>query len=221
MSNQTLKLTDSLYHYLLSVSLRDNSIYQALRSETTKMDMGNMQIAPEQAQFMGMLVSLIGAKKALEVGVFTGYSTLVVAEALPQDGIVIACDINQQWTEIAQKYWRLAGVDHKVDLRLAPANDTLNELIRNGQAESFDFAFIDANKEQQLDYYEHCLTLIRPGGLITIDNVLWGGSVIDPTNQSSDTKAIRQFNQFLFADNRVDISLVPIGDGLTLARKKC
>jgi len=169
---------------------------------------------------MAMLIRLTGAKRALEIGTFTGYSTLAVAAALPEDGHLVACDISEEWTAIAQHYWREAGISHKIDLRLAPALTTLAGLKVESDADYFDFAFIDADKLNQLAYYEHSLRLVRPGGLITIDNVLWGGSVADPANQSEDTQAIRDFNKFIHQDQRVEITLVPIGDGLTLAWKK-
>jgi predicted O-methyltransferase YrrM len=178
-----------------------------------------MQIAPEQGQFMALLIQLMGAKKTLEVGVFTGYSSLAVALALPSDGKIIACDTNEEYTAIARHYWQKAGVADKIDLRIAPALDTLDELIAQGQANTFDFAFIDADKSNYDNYYERALQLVRPGGLIAIDNVLWGGKVADRNVQDNRTKAIRELNQKLHQDKRVTISLVPIADGLTLARK--
>jgi len=182
--------------------------------------MGVMQISADQGQFMALLVRLIGVKRALEIGTFTGYSALAVAAAMPEDGYLVACDVSEEWTAIAQRYWREAGISHKIDLRLAPAFTTLVGLQTESEADYFDFAFIDADKLNQLAYYEHCMRLVRPGGLIAIDNVLWGGSVADPANQSDDTQAIRAFNEFLCQDQRVEISLVSIGDGLTLAWKK-
>ncbi len=220
MGKQTLNLDDRLYKYMLSVSLRDSPIARALREETDQLEMGVMQISSDQSQFMAILARLIRAKKAIEIGTFTGYSTMAIAEALPDDGVLIACDVSEEWTDIAKRYWERAGVARKIDLRLAPALETLDQLLREGQAESFDFAFIDADKQSQLQYYERCLKLIKPGGLITVDNVLWGGKVSDPEVQDDDTVAIRGFNDFIYSDERVDLSLVPIGDGLTLARKK-
>lgn len=220
MSKKTLNLTDNLYEYLLSVSLRDNPLHKALRDETDTLEWARMQISADQAQFMALLVKLIGARRALEVGTFTGYSALAVAQAMPEDGVVVACDISKEWTSIGKRYWHKAGVAHKIDLRLAPAAETLRGLIAEGHNKSFDFAFIDADKQNLVTYYELCMQLIRPGGLITIDNVLWGGDVANPDNQKDDTVAIREFNQFVHRDERVDISLVAIGDGLTLARKK-
>jgi caffeoyl-CoA O-methyltransferase len=219
MSNQTLQLDDNLYQYLLSVSLRDSDIQQTLREETGLLEIGVMQISPDQAQFMAMLVKLIQARRAIEIGVFTGYSALVVAQALPENGQLIACDISEEWTAIAKRYWQQAGIAHKIDLHLAPAMQTLDKLITQEELEEFDFAFIDADKQNMRNYYERCLQLLKPGGLIAVDNVLWGGSVVDQEDQESDTIAIREFNAFLLHDKRVDLSLVPIGDGLTLARK--
>ncbi|KGF72752.1 SAM-dependent methyltransferase [Neosynechococcus sphagnicola sy1] len=219
MSRQTITLGDTLYDYLLSVSLREPEVLRQLREETALHPMARMQIAPEQGQFMALLVQLLQARKTLEVGVFTGYSALVVALALPPDGKIIACDRSQEYTAIAQRYWQRAGVADKIDLRLAPALETLEQLLTAGEAETFDFAFIDADKENQSLYYERSLQLIRPGGLIAIDNVLWGGRVSDPQSQDHHTQAIRAFNQKLAMDQRVALSLVPIGDGLTLALK--
>lgn len=220
MGKKTLDLNDTLYDYLLSVSLRDNPIQKELREVTDKLEWGIMQISADQAQFMFLLLKLTNAKRIIEIGTFTGYSALVMANALPDDGQIIACDTSEEWTDIAKKYWQQAGITSKIDLRLAPALETLNALTTEGQVNSFDAAFIDADKQNMLNYYEHCLKLIRPGGLIMIDNVLWGGSVADPEKNDDDTKAIRATNQFVLQDNRVDISLIPIGDGLTLARKR-
>ena len=220
MGKQTLNLNDNLYDYLLSVSLRDSPIQQQLREETDKLEWGMMQISADQAQFMFLLMKLINAKRIIEIGTFTGYSALVMADALPDDGEIIACDTSEEWTAIARDYWQQGGTASKIDLRLAPALDTLKSLITAGQTESFDAAFIDADKQNMLNYYKYCLQLIRPGGLIMIDNVLWGGSVADPNKNDDDTNAIRATNQFILRDDRVDISLVPIGDGLTLARKR-
>lgn len=193
---------------------------QCLREETARDEMANMQIAPEQGQFMALLIKMIGARRTLEVGVYTGYSALCTALALPDDGRIIACDVNEEWTTVARRYWQEAGVAHKIDLRLAPASDTLAQLIEDGRAESFDFAFIDADKINYDRYYEQCLALIRPGGLIAVDNVLWDGAVADSSITDPDTEAIRAFNKKIHPDARVDLSLVPIADGLTLARKR-
>ncbi len=220
MSNRSINLTDELYDYMLSVSLREHDVLRKLREETAKHEMHNMQISPEQGQFMAMLAKLIGAKYTLEIGVFTGYSALSVALALPDDGKIIACDISAEYTSIARRYWKEAGVSHKIELHLAPAIKPLSKLIKEAHFDKFDFAFIDADKQNYDDYYEHCLQLIRPGGLIAIDNVLWDGKVLDDSIQDDNTNAIRALNKKLHADSRVDISLVPIADGLTLLRKK-
>jgi len=220
MSNKTFTLPGALYDYVLSVSLCEEPVLQRLRKETAKDAMSVMQIAPEQGQFMALLVQLMGARKALEIGVYTGYSALCVARALPADGKLVACDISESWTAVAQRYWREAGLISKINLRLAPALETLDQLIQTGEAGTFDFAFIDADKENYLAYYERVLELLRPGGLIAIDNTLWSGSVIDTSCQDTDTRAIRAFNEALHTDTRVHISLVPIADGLTLALKQ-
>ncbi|NJK38701.1 MAG: methyltransferase domain-containing protein [Oscillatoriales cyanobacterium RM1_1_9] len=220
MSNQTVNLTDSLYDYLQSVSLREPEILEKLRQETASHPQAMMQIAPEQGQFMALLVQLIGARKTLEIGVFTGYSSLCVALSLPPDGQVVACDLSETFTAIARRYWQAAGVDQKITLHLAPALETLDHLLAQGQAETFDFAFIDADKENYDHYYERTLKLLRPGGLIVIDNVLWGGKVADLTVQDDRVRAIRALNQKLHHDSRINLSLIPIGDGLTLAVKQ-
>jgi predicted O-methyltransferase YrrM len=220
MSTKTITLTESLHHYLLSVSLREPLILARLREETAQHPLANMQIAPEQGQFMALLVRLIEAKKCLELGVFTGYSALSVALALPPDGKLIACDVNEEWTSMARRYWQEAGVAHKIALRIAPALETLDKLLANGEAGSFDFAFIDADKENYTSYYERSLALVRHGGLIVIDNVLWSGRVADPNEQDMDTVAIRRFNTKLHFDERIDLSMLPLADGLTLAYKR-
>jgi predicted O-methyltransferase YrrM len=220
MANRSLDLTDQVYDYLLEVSLREHPVLARLREETAELPLSIMQIAPEQGQFMRLLVQILGAKRCLEIGTFTGYSSLSVALRLPADGQIIACDVSVDFTEIALRYWAEAGVADKIDLRLGPAIETLDDLLKEGASGSFDFAFIDADKENYLPYYERCLKLIRPGGLIAVDNVLWNGSVVDPEKTDADTLAIRELNQKLRDDERVDISMVPIGDGLTLARKR-
>ncbi|MBW4490359.1 MAG: class I SAM-dependent methyltransferase [Trichocoleus desertorum ATA4-8-CV12] len=220
MANKTLDLTNQLYDYLLSNCLREPELLVQLRQETAQHPMAQMQIAPEQGQFMALLVQLMGAKKTLEVGVFTGYSSLVVALALPADGKVIACDVSEDYTAIARRYWQTAGVADKIDLRIGPAVDTLDQLLATGEAESFDFAFIDADKSNYWNYYERSLQLVRPGGLIAIDNVLWSGRVADPQVQDNRTESIRAFNAKLHQDQRITLSLVPIADGLTLALKR-
>ncbi|GAB4207333.1 MAG: class I SAM-dependent methyltransferase [Coleofasciculaceae cyanobacterium] len=220
MSKKSLGLDHQLYDYLLSVSLREPDILRQLREETARHPAAIMQIAPEQGQFMALLVQLLGATKTLDIGVFTGYSSLSVALALPPNGKIIACDVSEDDTAIARRYWRAAGVADKIDLRLAPALDTLDELLASGQAGTFDFAFIDADKRNYDAYYERSLQLIRPGGLIAIDNVLWAGRVADPQEQDNQTNTIRAFNEKLHHDERVTLSLVPIADGLTLALKR-
>jgi predicted O-methyltransferase YrrM len=219
MSARTIGLDASLYDYLLAVSLREPSVLAELRAETSQMPGAGMQISPEQGQLMRLLVELIGARRALEVGVFTGYSSICVASALPADGELVACDINEDYTNVARKYWRRAGVDRRITLHLRPALVTLDELVESGQSETFDFAFIDADKENYLAYYERALRLLRRGGLMAIDNVLWGGSVADASNQQPSTLAIRALNERIHGDDRVSVSLVPIGDGVFLARK--
>ncbi len=219
MSKQTLGLEQSLYDYLLSVSLREPAILTQLRQETAQMPRSIMQISPEQGQFMALLIKLIGAKKTLEVGVFTGYSSLVVALALPADGKIVACDVSEEFTSIARRYWQQAGVADKIDLHIAPALETLDKLLTAGEAGTFDFAFIDADKSNYDNYYERCLELIRPGGLIALDNVLWSGKVADTEIQDNQTNKIRALNRKLHEDSRITLSLVPIADGLTLAIK--
>jgi predicted O-methyltransferase YrrM len=219
MTKKTIGLDQNLYEYLLSVSVREPEILVQLRQETAQLPMARMQISPEQGQFMALLVKLIGARKTLEIGVFTGYSSLVTALALPTDGKIVACDVSEEYTNIARRYWEKAGVADKIDLHIAPALETLDNLLANKEAESFDFAFIDADKGNYENYYERSLQLIRSGGLIAIDNVLWSGKVADPDIQDNQTRKIRAFNQKLHQDDRITLSLVPIADGLTLARK--
>ena len=220
MTRRTNHLGDDLYRYLLDVSLREPDVLRRLREETAALPDSNMQIGPEQGQFMSLLVELIGARYTLEVGTFTGYSALVVSLALPFDGRVITCDINEESTAIGKRYWDEAAQAHKIELRLGPALDSLDGLLAQGRAGDFDFAFIDADKEGYEAYFERCLQLIRHGGLITIDNTLWEGKVADSDVTDVDTEAIRRFNEKLKDDERVSLSLVPIGDGLTLARKR-
>jgi caffeoyl-CoA O-methyltransferase len=220
MANRTITMTEPLYDYFAGVSLRESDLQRRLREETSHLPNATMQVSPEQGQFLALLVQVLRAKRTLEVGVFTGYSSLTTALALPDDGRIVACDVNQEWTAIARRYWREAGVEHKIDLRLAPAAQTLDRLIADGQAGSFDFAFIDADKASYDAYYERALVLLRPAGLIAIDNVLWHGRPIDPTVQDADTQAIRAINAKLQQDQRVSLSLVPIGDGVTLAFKR-
>ena len=220
MQKKSLGLDDRLYDYFLSVSLREPEVLYQLRQETANHPAAMMQIAPEQGQFMALLVQLLGAIKTLEIGVFTGYSSLSVALALPANGKVVACDVSKEYTNIARRYWQQAGVANKIELHLAPALETLDRFLVSGQSETFDFAFIDADKENYDRYYERSLQLVRPGGLIAIDNVLWGGSVANPQIQNTSTQAIRALNEKLHHDERVSLSLVLIADGLTLALKR-
>jgi len=220
MSRRSIEMTDALYAYLLENSLRETDILRRLREETAGLPGAGMQIAPEQGQFMALLAELIGARHCLEIGTFTGYSALAVALALPPDGRLIACDVNEKTTAVARRYWQEAGVAGKIDLRLAPALETLDALLADGAAGRFDFAFIDADKSNYEAYYERCLDLLRDGGLIAVDNVLWGGAVTNPAPGDSDTRAIRALNAKIASDQRVSCSMLPLGDGLTLVRKR-
>jgi predicted O-methyltransferase YrrM len=220
MGIQTLKLDEQLYSYMRSVSLNEAEVLTQLRQETATHPMSHMQIAPEQGQFIALLVQLIQAQKTLDIGVFTGYSSLAVALVIPPTGKVVACDVSEEYTSVARRWWSKAGVADKIELRIAPAQDTLRQLLATGAADTFDFALIDADKSNYDTYYELALQLIRPGGLIAIDNVLWSGRVADPQVQDKRTNHIRAFNQKLHQDSRVAISLIPIGDGLTLAWKR-
>ncbi len=213
-------LTDPLYDYITSVSLRESPVLGRLRAETATMPRAQMQIAPDQGAFMQMLVRLTGARNCLEVGVFTGYSALAVALVLPDDGHLTACDISVEYTAIARRYWHEAGVDKKIDLRIGPALKTLDVLISEDRTGTYDFAFIDADKASYDGYYERALKLLRPGGLVAVDNMLWGGSVVDAAKSDPDIAAIRALNKKVGADTRVDVSLLPVGDGLLLARKR-
>ncbi len=219
MSKRSITLTDKLYDYILEVSLREDPLLAELRAETNRMPDGNMQIAPDQGQFMAMLAKLIGAKRIIEVGTFTGYSALCLAQALPDDGRLICCDVSEEFTAIARRYWQRAAMADKIDLRLAPATETIQGLLDDGAGGSFDLAFIDADKKNYDRYFEGCLSLLRPGGLILVDNVLWDGLIIDPAADDTATKTIRALNRKLAQDPRIDLSLVAFGDGLTLARK--
>ncbi|HEY9550396.1 MAG TPA: class I SAM-dependent methyltransferase [Kiloniellaceae bacterium] len=220
MSNRSIQLTDALYGYLLENSLRETDLMRRLREETAAMPGSGMQIAPEQGQFMALLVELMGARRCLEIGTFTGYSALAVAQALPADGRLVACDVNEKTTAVARRYWQEAGVADRIDLRLAPAQETLAALLAEGAAGSFDFAFIDADKAGYDGYYEGALKLLRRGGLVAVDNVLWDGAVIESGRDDPDTRAIRALNAKIAADQRVSCSMLPLGDGLTLAVKR-
>jgi caffeoyl-CoA O-methyltransferase len=219
MSPKTISLTEAVSKYLFDVTVSEPPVLRDLREETQKMRGANMQIAPEQGQFMRLLVELLGAKRCLEVGVYTGYSSISVALGLPVDGLFIACDVNPETSNVAKRYWERAGILCSMQLELGPASETLTRLVDLDQEGSFDFAFIDADKESYDLYYELCLTLLRRGGLVAIDNALWDGRVADPTATDSSTIAIRAINAKVAADGRVSSSLIPIGDGLLLARK--
>lgn len=220
VSKKNLDLNDALYDYILSNSLREPEVLQQLRTETANHPRAGMQISPDQGQFMALLVRSMQVKKVLEVGVFTGYSSTCIALALPSDGTLIACDVSEEYTAIARRYWQAAGIADKIDLRIAPAIETLDRLLADGHAGTFDFAFIDADKGNYENYYDRAFQLVRSGGLIVVDNVLWGGRVADSKDQDKITKTIRAFNQKLSQDDRIWLSLVPIADGLTLALKK-
>ena len=219
MSKLNTQVTPEMGDYIRDITLRELPVLARLREETAANPQSGMQVSPEQGQYLALMARLIGARRTLEVGTFTGYSALVVAMALPEDGQIVACDINKEWTDVARRYWNEAGVSHKIDLRLGPALETLQALLAGGGKGTFDFAFIDADKSNYQSYFDSAVELIRPGGLIAVDNVLWHGRVIDPAEQDRDTLAVREFNRKLHTDARVEISLVPMGDGLTLARK--
>ena len=220
MSRQTLGLPGDLHRYLIETSLRETDVQHRLREETARHPQADMQIAPEQGPLLALLVRLMRAKRALEIGVFTGYSALAVALALPEDGEIVACDISEEYTAIARRYWEEAGVAHKIDLRIAPALETLDELLDGGHAATFDFAFIDADKQQYDAYYERALRLVRKGGLVAIDNVFRHGRVADPENDDAGVPEVRVLNQKLHHDGRIDLAVVPVADGLTLALKR-
>ncbi|AGI25485.1 putative O-methyltransferase [Pseudomonas sp. ATCC 13867] len=220
MTTRTLNLDDTLYQYLLDVSLRDSAIKARLRAETAAMPTARWQVAPEQGQFLALLVKLIGARRILEVGTFTGYSALCMAEALPADGHLLCCDLPGDYNEIARTHWREAGVDSRIELRLGPALSTLESLMAGGENGCFDLVFIDADKARYPAYFEYALSLLRSGGLVVFDNVLWSGRVLEVEPQSEDTRAIQRLNRALKDDARVDYSLVPIGDGMSLCRKR-
>jgi predicted O-methyltransferase YrrM len=219
MSKEPLQITRQLYDYILKFGFRDDALLQELRAETAKQPASQMQISPEQGQFMALLTQLTGARRALEIGTFTGYSSISVARALPADGKLICFDVSKEYTDIARRYWAKAGLDGKIELRLGPAVETLKELAKT-EAGKFDLAFIDANKTDYRSYYEVVLTLLRPGGAVLIDNVLWGGDVADPRSKDEETVILRDLNTFIASDARVDFVLLPIADGLTIARKR-
>jgi len=220
MSNKTIGLDDRLHQYLLSHSVRETSVMRRLRERTMAHEWARMQIAPEQGQLMALLVEIIGARRAIEIGTFTGYSALWIASALPEDGRLICCDLSEEWTAEGIPYWEEAGVRDRIDLRIAPALRTLEDLLKKGVAGRFDLVFVDADKPAYVDYYEYGLELLHPGGLMLFDNTLWGGAVADPDDDGEDTRGIRALNERLHRDARVSLSLVPIGDGLTIVRKR-
>lgn len=220
MSARSIGLSEALHAYVVTGSVREAEVLARLRVETASLPEANWQIAPEQGQLLALLIELCGATRTLEVGVFTGYSSLAVALALPPQGHLVACDISEEFTAVARRYWREAEVAHKIDLRIAPALVTLDALLAEGAAETFDFAFVDADKERYVEYCERCLALLRPGGLLAFDNALWHGAVADPTRTDAATTAIRAVTRLLRDDPRVTPALVPIGDGLLLARKR-
>lgn len=220
MSNRTLSIDDRIYNYLCDVAINEPELLFQLRQETAQLDYAVMQISPEQGQFMSLLIRLMGAKRAIEIGTFTGYSSICVASAMPPDGQLICCDISPQWTAIAEKYWALAGLSENISLHLRPAEQTLSQLLDEGAEKSFDFVFIDADKQNYIQYYEMALRLLRKGGIIAVDNTLWSGAVADPENTEPGTRAIRRFNDMLKQDRRVSTSLLTIGDGLTLILKE-
>ena len=220
MTARTLPLDDRLQRYIVVHGARETAEQRALRRVTQRMPRASMQIGAVQGALLQVLVRLMGARRCLEIGTFTGYSALAVALALPKDGRIVCCDLSEEWTAVARRTWQRAGVAGKIDLRIAPALETLDALLKRGKAGKFDFAFIDADKANYANYYERCLKLVRRGGLVAADNTLWGGSVVDARNKTADTRAIRAFNRKLLRDRRVDIALVPVGDGMTLAIRR-
>ena len=220
MSRHSINLTDQVYEYYHSITLREDDVMQRCRAETARHKWAGMQISPELGQLMGLLVKMLNARKIIELGVYTGYSSLCMARAMPVGGKLVACDVKEEYTNKAKEYWEAAGVADKIELRLAPALDTLNDLLNAGEADSFDFIFVDAIKEEYSAYYPLNYRLLRNGGLMVIDNVLWGGDVADPDNQTAETNAIRAFNRMVHEDDRVDMCMLPVGDGITLIRKR-
>ena len=220
MSNRTLSIDDRIYDYLCDVSVNESELLRQLREETALIEYSVMQISPEQGQFMALLIKLMGATRAIEIGTFTGYSSICVASAMSENGKLICCDISPQWTDIAEKYWALTGLENKIDLYIQPAEQTLQMLLDDGAERSFDFVFIDADKQNYIMYYEMALRLLRKGGMIAVDNTLWSGAVADPENNEPGTRAIRRFNEMIKKDTRISKSLLTIGDGLTLILKE-
>jgi predicted O-methyltransferase YrrM len=220
MTGRRLLVTDDIHRYLVEHSVREPDVLARLRAATASLPLAQMQIGPEQGQLLALLAKLVGAKRCLEVGVFTGYSSLAVALALPQDGRILACDVSEEWTALARRFWREAGVEHKIELKLQPAARTLEERLAAGEAGRYDFAFIDADKPAYDTYYELLLQLLRPGGLMALDNTLWSGAVLNAEEREPNTVALRALNDKLHRDERIDLSLLPVGDGVTLARKR-
>ncbi|TWA72545.1 putative O-methyltransferase YrrM [Azospirillum brasilense] len=220
MTVQSIFMPEAIYRYMLDASLRETPIQASLRAETATMTEAHYQIAPEEGQLLAFLVEMIGARRTLDIGTFTGYSALTVALALPEDGRVVSLDINEQWTAQARAAWSRAEVAGKIDLRIGPALDSLDKLVTDGASDSFDFAFIDADKENYDAYYERCLRLVRRGGLIVVDNTLWRGRVADPSDRKHKTEAIRAFNAARLEDERVALCMLPVGDGVTLMRRR-
>jgi predicted O-methyltransferase YrrM len=220
VTDRRLQVTDEIHRYLVEHSVREPDVLARLRAATASLPQAQMQIGPEQGQLMALLARLVGAKRCIEIGVFTGYSSLAVALALPEDGRILACDVSEEWTAIARRFWREAGVEHKIELKLQPAVRTLEQLLAAGEAGRYDFAFVDADKPAYDTYYELLLKLLRPGGLMALDNTLWSGAVLDPNEREPNTVALRALNDKLHRDERIDLSLLPVGDGLTLARKR-
>jgi predicted O-methyltransferase YrrM len=220
VTDRRLQITDEIHRYLVDHSVREPDVLARLRDATASLPQAQMQIGPEQGQLMALLAKLVGAKRCIEVGVFTGYSSLAVALALPEDGRILACDVSEKWTAIARRFWREAGVEHKIELKLQPAVRTLEELLAAGDTGCYDFAFVDADKPAYDTYYELLLKLLRPGGLMALDNTLWSGAVADPNEREPNAVALRALNEKLHRDERIDLSLLPVGDGLTLARKR-
>jgi predicted O-methyltransferase YrrM len=220
LSNRTLSIDDRLYNYLRDVTINEPELLRQLREETAQLEYAEMQISPEQGQFMSLLIKLMGVKRAIEIGTFTGYSSICIAGAMAEEGKLICCDISPQWTAVAQKYWSLAGLNDRIELHAQPAELTLQRLLDDGAEKSFDFVFIDADKQNYITYYEMALRLLRKGGIIAVDNTLWSGAVADPENTEPGTRAIRRFNDMIKEDKRVSKSLLTIGDGLTLILKE-
>jgi predicted O-methyltransferase YrrM len=220
MSNKTMGMSDELAAYVLEFGTREPDVLARLREETAGIPQHDMQIAPEEGALLALLVEVIRARRCIEVGTFTGYSSTAIALALPADGRVVCCDISADWTSVARRYWEEAGVAGKIDLHVAPADQTLDQLLADGQEEAFDLAFIDADKTGYDGYYERLLRLVRPGGLIALDNTLWGGEVIDQRADDEDTRAIRAVNAKLAADERITVCMLPVADGVTLARRR-